>query len=116
MFFDCLRLLNEMDTIPTKYHKIIYLEHELVVMENNGYVNVSLICQQYGKKFTYWKHSKQTIELMTFLACQLNIERHYLMVEIKKNDMEGVYIHPLLLPQLMSWVSVKVGLMISQLV
>jgi len=51
--------------INDEYAWVNYGEFKLIMMKNNGYVNVTKMCDEYSnKRFAHWKENKRSKELI----------------------------------------------------
>ena len=48
------------EDINADFGKSKYLDHEVIIMKSNGYINISKLCTQYGKQLNHWKTNKQS--------------------------------------------------------
>uniref|UniRef100_A0A6C0CBN0 KilA-N domain-containing protein n=1 Tax=viral metagenome TaxID=1070528 RepID=A0A6C0CBN0_9ZZZZ len=92
----------------------------IVIMNINGFINVSKLCNDIGKRYSNWTRNSTVIELIDALAESLNITADELMVSAKneKNNLRGTYVHPQLMIHVAYWCSpifaVKVGQRIDE--
>ena len=64
-------------------------------MKKNGYVNMTKLCDQYGKVFRIWKQNKSSQELIEFINKSVGIPTDLLLetVATGSNDLRGIYVH-----------------------
>lgn len=100
---------------------------EVIINTNTGYINGNKISNQDGKRFSNWMENKSTKELITCVDEELtgsslpgiqgseqkSISTIYIESAI---ETRGTYIHQLLLPHLLSWLSPKFAIKISMIV
>ncbi|EJN41277.1 KilA N-terminal domain, N1R/P28 DNA binding protein [Acanthamoeba polyphaga lentillevirus] len=94
-------------------------------MDNNGYVNVTKICNEAttkkgGKKeFRQWKLTSNAKELTDEISGVVGIPTTQLLVEnltSGENITRGTYVHPYLVPHVATWASAKFGVKVSVIV
>ena len=49
-----------------------YLGLKVIMMKDNGYINVTKFCRDGGKHFRHWKELKGSKEMLTFYESKLN--------------------------------------------
>jgi hypothetical protein len=96
-----------------------YLEHDVIIMKKNGYVNITKLCQQYGKLFKHWLENKTSKELVSFVSAKEKIPSKVLMILVKGGQLpetRGTYMYPILIPYVAFWISPKFHAIISDMV
>ena len=68
--------------INDEYGYAKYLSHDVIIMKKNGYINMTKLCDQYGKAFRNWKQNKSSQELIEFIAFAAGIPAANLFVTI----------------------------------
>jgi hypothetical protein len=107
------------ETINDDFGRAKYLEHDVIIMRKNGYVNITKLCQQYGKLFKNWLGNDSSKELVSFVSSLAEISADVLMVLVKGGQLpetRGTYVHPRLAPHIASWISPKVGVIVADIV
>ena len=77
-----------------------YGTFELIMIRQNGYINATKLCKDYKKNFSVWKNFYE--EMMESEGSMINIKDY-------------IYIHPGLLPHLLSWISPKFGTAVADI-
>lgn len=94
-----------------------YGENEVILRQGDCFVNATKLCQYYGKDFGTWREYAE--DLISFVEMEMRNEHFLFSPYIPKSDFkaidsiltfsqfdyDGIYIHPFLLPHLMSWLS-----------
>ena len=94
-----------------------YLGNEVIIMKQNGYVNISKLCTEHNKKFNDWKRLKRSVELMEFLSASAGIPADGLVLNpSEKIDLRGSYVHPEIAPDVAAWISPIIGITVSRIV
>jgi hypothetical protein len=71
------------ETINDDFGRAKYLEHNVIIMRKNGYVNITKLCQQYGKLFKNWLGNGSSKELCDVVSSMAGIPATDLMVLVK---------------------------------
>lgn len=105
------------------YAWVNYGQFKLLMMKRNGYVNVTKMCDEGGKKFFNWRQnirSKTLIECLSKELGSLGIPRDLdeLLINIisGENDLRGTYAHPDLVLDIACWLSGEFYLKASKIV
>ena len=114
--------------IDGKYWFGQYGDFNVVLDKESGYINVSKLCRDGGKKFKHWTDNKSSKELIA--AFSLNIPeagipasqndwliRKIITQQHAEQDklIFGSYAHPDLVPHIASWVSAPFARMVSKI-
>lgn len=100
---------------------------EVIIYTKTGYINGNKITNQDGKRFSNWMDNKSTKELIECIDEELNgttlpgfkgSEQKFPVTIYIESAIEtrGTYIHQLLLPHLLSWLSPKFAIKISRII
>ena len=46
--------------INDRYGLANYLDHEIIIMKENNYINMTKLCDKYNKRFRKWKENKSS--------------------------------------------------------
>ena len=109
------------ETIDDKYARGQLGSFEVIIMIENGYINISKICKEYNKKIGEWLNNKYSINIFQNLENQLNessekpIKSYYVIKGVRK-ELRGTYVHPELLIPIILWCSHKNALDVSRIV
>src|SRR5277367_1533926 len=94
-----------------------YGENEVILRQGDCFVNATKLCQYYEKDFGTWREYAE--DLISFVELEMRNEHFLFSPYLPKSDFkaidsvltfsqfdyDGIYIHPFLLPHLMSWLS-----------
>lgn len=93
--------------INNKYSKSVLGDIEIIVMKENGYVNATKLCQEFGKKLNDWyvnKYSKELIkEVENYIGNKSTIK--VIGGDINNAYFRGTYVHPLMITDVARWIS-----------
>jgi hypothetical protein len=90
----------------------------VIMMKSNGYINVTKLCNDGGKKFFHWKENATSKELLNKMS-SLGMSRDDLLVIIsggQQEEIRGTYAHPDLIPHIACWISADFAIMVSKIV
>jgi hypothetical protein len=96
------------EDINEDYAWVNYGEFKLLMMKKNGFVNVTKMCENHGKKFYNWKQNMSSKDLIKCLSESLNLnsENELLIIIVKnENELRGTYAHPDLIIHIAMWIS-----------
>jgi hypothetical protein len=107
--------------INDKYSWGNYGEFKVLMMRENGYINVTKLCTDGGKEFFKWKENKSSELFLEEVSSILRIQRTDLLITVKGGDKKlqvvtGTYAHPDLVPHIASWVSPSFAVKVSRIV
>ena len=109
---------------------INYDGFELLVMKYNNYVNATKMCNLDNKRYEHWSRNKGSEELIEEVFIRLNgfSSTHiwanqsnntiYEPVQaiLGSNEIKGTYVHQLLVPHILSWLSPKFAIRVSEII
>ena len=80
------------ERISSRFNKGIYANCIVAIMNDNGYINASKLCDEAikkhgnfnGRRFKDWKEEDQLIDLVKYLSEEENIPVPKLIIKIKK--------------------------------
>ena len=109
------------ENINDKYSWGNYGEFKVIMMRENGYINVTKLCKDGGKEFRNWNTNKSSDLFINEVSSFLQICRNDLLITVKGGDKKlqmvtGTYAHPDLVPHIASWVSPLFAIKVSQIV
>ncbi len=124
------------DVIDRFHVYIEYLGFKHVIMDiRNRYINATKLCKEDGKRFDNWLANESSKELIQELYFQLNSSYEIafpstgntvdgstvftpttLLTGGNNVELRGTYVHPLLLPNILSWLSPKFALRVGKIV
>lgn len=100
--------LAEFENIDEKFAWVYYGQIKLIIMKDNGYVHVSKLCNEGGKKYGNWKRSKQADHVIKCLLETLNLKSESDLIINVHNiriGLRGTYVHPDLIIHIAMWIS-----------
>ena len=91
-----------------------YGELTIVIHKDVGYVNASLLCKTYKKRFSHWSANKNIKSTITDLAKDMStngfpIKPEQMLITVEggsgkfRKHVCGTYVHPILFPHVVSW-------------
>jgi hypothetical protein len=109
------------ENINDKYSWGNYGEFKVMIMRENGYINVTKICKDGGKEFFNWKRLDVATNFLQEVSSILRIQRTDLLITVKGGDKKlqvvtGTYAHPDLVPHIASWVSPSFAIKVSGII
>jgi hypothetical protein len=105
--------------VNDEYAWVNYGTFKLLMMKENGYVNVTKMCDEGGKSFRFWKQNKRSIELIKLIDSNRydGIPSDPLnTITTGENDLRGTYAHPDLVLDIACWLSGEFYLKASKIV
>lgn len=88
------------------------------VREKDGYINVGKLCTLYGKRFPNWLENSRTKKFLKDLKLLFKNRgiTTPLYTNIRKENIQGTYAHPLVAINVIQWISPKFEISIATLV
>src|SRR5271167_3799832 len=86
-----------------------YGDLTVVLHKDAGYVNASLLCKTYKKRFSNWTANKNTKALIAELAKKVGLTVEQMLITVEggsgkgKKHICGTYVHPIMFPQVAAW-------------
>src|SRR5271167_2876981 len=86
-----------------------YGDFTTVIHKGAGYVNASLLCKTYKKRFSHWSANKNTKAMIAGLAEKVGLAAGQMLITVEggggnyKKHICGTYVHPILFPQVAAW-------------
>uniref|UniRef100_A0AAT9UR05 KilA N domain protein n=1 Tax=Apapanepox virus TaxID=3049969 RepID=A0AAT9UR05_9POXV len=102
--------------INTRFVLLKLSDIEIIVMMNNGYVNVTKLCNSRNKQFKDWKSLDSSIQLINDIASTKKDGTDIIIDISRKTDNEmlkGEYVPPVLLQHIAYWISSYVAIKVS---
>jgi hypothetical protein len=90
---------------------------KVLIRKKDGYINVTKLCQDGGKRFDNWLRLKEVDRFVNeFKSSPQN--RGELLGTVMAGDyiLRGTYAHPLLVPHIASWISTEFAFKVSRIV
>jgi hypothetical protein len=108
------------ENINDKYAWGNYGEFKVLMMRENGYINVTKLCKEGGKEMSEWNRSKHSIEMLKSFSSDLGLQMSGLLITINGGNQtlltRGTYAHPDLVPHIASWVSPSFAIKVSGII
>jgi hypothetical protein len=97
-----------------------YGEFKVIMMRENGYINVTKLCKDGNKEFRNWNTNKSSDLFINEVSSALGLQRSGLLIVINSGNTDtlirGTYAHPDLVPHIASWVSPSFAIKVSRIV
>jgi len=96
------------EDINDKYAWANYCQFKLIMMKDNGFINVTKMCNECGKSFFNWKKNKQSKDLIKCLLESLNLNSEndiLITISTGENNLRGTYAHSDLIIHIAMWLS-----------
>jgi hypothetical protein len=108
--------LSNLERINESFRRGDYGKYNIIV-DNNNFVNVTKICDDYDKNFSDWRKLKSSQDLIRIVYKSVNLSKNKLFLHIKGDDFRtaGSYIHPKLLPHVLLWIDPDFALTVSNI-
>ena len=89
----------------------------VMMMKENGYINVTKLCKDGGKEFFNWKANKISEIFLDEVSSNLQICKNDILTSIPgcNKPLCGTYAHPDLVPHIASWISPKFAVKVSSI-
>ncbi|AYP74137.1 N1R/p28-like protein [Fowlpox virus] len=98
---------------------IYYGKIKIIVMKCCGYFNATKICACFDKEFHRWQRFESSKDLTLLIdkvihpnKCLITIPSEY----DNEDCTSGTYVHPLLFPHILSWLSERYAMQISKII
>ena len=75
---------------------------DVIVREEDGYINIGKICASHGKNFQHWLENNQTKSMLKELSSRYDIQ--WIETSRSKNR-HGTYVHPIIALHVAQWIS-----------
>ena len=76
---------------------------DIVIREEDGYINIGKICASHGKNFQHWVENNQTKSMLTELSSRYD-DVQWIETSRSKNR-HGTYVHPIIALHVAQWIS-----------
>ncbi len=106
-------------TINDDYSEGIFLDTCVYIMNENGFINASKFCSEYGKELHRYFHTDRSKITMKGIEDYFSIEIDEQTVLVTKGTQKillGKYVHPKLLVDIASWISIELQFKIAKIV
>jgi uncharacterized coiled-coil protein SlyX len=107
------------ENINDKYAWGNYGEFKVMMMRENGYINVTKLCTDGGKEFRKWKRLDMADNLIKEFSSTVHMWPDDILITITGGNqplIRGTYAHPELVPHIASWVSPSFAIKVSRIV
>jgi len=103
------------------YGKSMYLGVPVIIMLDNNYINATKLCKQVNEKksFKEWKRTQFKNKYYDMVSKNTHIKMNKLEFTNRTSsdkNLRGSYVHPLLIPSIMSWASEEFAVKISTII
>lgn len=100
---------------------IDYGGFRVLAYKNNpyrNYINATKLCVDDNKEFKSWLRNKQSIELINLLNSEVgeNSPQPIYQILDGPNNLRGTYVHPDLLPSILSWISPQFAIKVNRII
>ena len=117
--------------IDEKYAYGKYGEFKIIIMKKNKYINATKLCGINGKAFKHWLeniNSKKLIDAVNkrlnnelLLAAGIPAASNNSLIKVsggygKNAEINGTYVHSLLIPHIASWISEDFAIKVSEII
>ena len=92
---------------------------QVIIKNDNGFMNATKLCKDGGKEFRNWKANANAKELISAVSSSARIPADGILQTItggKNVVIRGTYVHPDLIPHIASWVSPEFAIKVSKIV
>ena len=107
------------ESIDDKFAYAKYGGFKVIMMRDNGYINVSNLCKEGGKEFKQWMSLEYSNAFLDSFSTDLGIPSSNLLIHINGSNTNvltrGTYAHPDLVPHIASWVSSEFAIKVSNI-
>lgn len=96
-----------------------YNDLKVIVMNRNGYINVSNLCALGDKNLKHWRKTKDSEELIKITSRLSRINKKNITITVKnenKNNISGIYMHPFVATHIAMWISPKFSVYVKHIV
>src|SRR5271167_347923 len=96
-----------------------YAHLTVVLHKDAGYVNASLLCKTYKKRFSNWSRNMNTKALIAELAKKVGLAVEQMLITVEggsgkdKKHICGTYVHPIMFPQVAAWLDLTFAGVVS---
>jgi hypothetical protein len=107
------------DKITDEYSWGKYGEFKVIMMNKNGFINASKLCQNGGKLLKHWNENKHAKALEHEIINSVgNPTNSKIKIKIMNgpNHTRGTYVHPKLIPHIASWISPSFAIKVADIV
>lgn len=106
------------EDINNEFAKGKYFDFEVIIMKSNGYINASKLCNNDNKRFTNWKENLNSRYLIAEIVSLTGIPEGSILINKNEieNNLKGIYVHNLLIPHIISWLSPKFAIKVSNII
>lgn len=109
-----------MKEINKDFSRSRYDKFKIITMNNNGYINATVLCINYGKNVVTWNRFTHVKELKNDIGLILGTSKPVISISIGHDQrlqiITGIYIHPSLLPHITSWISPTFAIKVAHII
>jgi translation initiation factor 2 alpha subunit (eIF-2alpha) len=95
--------------IDEEYGYGTYAGFKIIIMKENNYFNSSKLCKDYNKDYNNWLKNNRELINKVGISIEINTKKYDGMIN-------GIYLHDLLLPNILSWISTEFEIKINKIV
>ncbi|KAF9342854.1 hypothetical protein BGX26_006719, partial [Mortierella sp. AD094] len=106
------------DPVNEGFYWGAYGEFKVLVMRDNGYINITKLCKIKDKHLPHWLETQSAKELIEELRSSVVITTELILIKQMKGlyETRGTYAHPDLVPHIASWISPTFALKVCRIV
>ena len=108
------------ESIDNKFAYAKYGEFKVMMMKDNGYINITKLCKEGKKEFFNWKRLESSKKFLDDFSTEVGIPTPDLLIVINSGNTNvltrGTYAHPDLVPHVASWISSKFAVYIMKII
>jgi hypothetical protein len=99
-----------------------YGDFNVIIMNKNGYINATKLCQEGNKRLLKWNQTKHAKELEEEIIKKIlpnrngSTEIKYVINGGNIRIINGTYVHPKLIPHIASWISPAFAIKVADIV
>jgi hypothetical protein len=109
--------------INDDYSYGMYGDFTVIIHTKSGYINVTKLCSDDNKLYKNWLRNDKSDDIIKEVNSKLGPNNKYTATFLVKGGkgevydiIRGTYAHPLIVPQVAQWISVKFALMVSEII
>jgi hypothetical protein len=107
------------EPVNEQYGWGLYGEFRVLIRRKDGYVNVTKLCKDGGKKLFHWSENEMSRVLVGETSQVLGIPSTQILEVYQAGsnyELSGTYAHPHLVPHIASWISPEFAVKVSRIV
>ncbi len=108
------------ESVSEEYGWGKYGEFRVLIRRKDGFVNITKLCRDGGRRFEHWLENNKSKELIKWILKDIKRDgmEIYALESIKNvsNNLRGTYVHPDLVPHIAMWISPRFGIIVSRII